>query len=197
MTQDNQILSKHTLSKPPPDNRSGGTTITHELRKYEITKPIPLEGRALHTVSDNSTVDCSFNVMPGKFVQERLLIREYRVWEGYAETTFDRQYSSAMLNSPSHLVLLSLLAHSQKLAYIWTTLHMGLGYDPDGPEKCKFWWSTINCHLPKLVPEEIGIIQSLSITRFRRVDDKKWTFHAVTKVGDAIRIELASPVYFV
>ena len=92
--------------------------------------------------------ELSFNVMPGRPVQERLLIREYRVEDRYAEAHFDREYASSMQNSPSHLIFLSALVHTQKLLYLALCREFGFHYDPDGPERFKIWPTKVEVRIP-------------------------------------------------
>ncbi|MEM7192787.1 MAG: hypothetical protein AAF405_07985, partial [Pseudomonadota bacterium] len=92
--------------------------------------------------------EMTFNVMPERPVKEVLHIREYRLGDHYAEAHFDRSYHSSMLKSPSHLIFLSAVAHLQKIVYVYACHHLGLEYDPHGPEKLKIWPTTVNIEMP-------------------------------------------------
>src|SRR4051812_49354203 len=81
-------------------------------------------------IQDNSEVELTFNVMPNRPVTEKLKIREYRLWDRYAEATLDREYFSSMEKSPNHLVFLTACAHFQKICYVYLTHEFGFEYGP-------------------------------------------------------------------
>lgn len=165
--------------------------------ELETDKPIPPEGPPKWVVTEATTCWCGFNVMPERPVNETLHLKEYRVWPWYVEATFDREYSSAMLKSPQHFVILTALAHTQKLAYVWLVHHLGLGYEVGGPEKVKVWWNRVEMRMPKLCTQESDVVQSLQVTRFRHVKDKRYLMHVELKVTDAIVIVATTPVYVI
>ncbi len=129
----------------------------------------------IHTViKESSTNILSFNVMPGKPVEEKLFIKEYRIGLKYIEGIFDRSYHSTMKASPSHLIFLSVLVHWQKLVYVYFCHHFGLEYNPQGREIIKIWPTKINIKLPKLETDESNIVQKFWIQELKEINKGRY-----------------------
>lgn len=184
------MTTLQTAALPPSDLN----VAIPELRS-RVT--LPNSGDPIAIVRENSILRCEFNVMPHKPVAESLFIKEYRVWPWYVEGIFDREYASSMLNSPQHLVFLTALAHTQKLAYVWAAHHFGFGYETGAPEKVKFWWNRVNIKLPKLITTEVGCVQTFEVTRFRRLSDKKYSLHFEMRVESGLFVEGSTPVFVI
>ena len=136
----------------------------------------------------------AFNVMPGRPVEETLLVHEYRVGERYAEARFDREYSSSMRNSPSHLIFLSVLTHTQKLAYLALCHELGLPYDPQGSELFKLWPTKMEIQIPELISAERDLVQRLWITELKQFNDTTYRVALETRVG-SLRIVAQVPTF--
>lgn len=127
--------------------------------------------------------DLTFNVMPEKPVKETLLIQEYRIADRYAEADFDREYQSSMEKSPSHLIFLSALVHTQKLTYALLCHDFGFNYDPQGREVMKLWPYDFEIKLPRLIRQEKGLTQKLWLKELTWKNDKEFRFTVDSKIG--------------
>lgn len=150
----------------------------------------------LKTIREEHESHLSFNVMPGRPVEERLFVREYRVGERYAEALFDREYHSSMLNSPSHLIFLSVLIHTQKLAYLALCEELGLPYDPDATEKIKLWPTRMEIRIPELIDEEEDLVQQLWINELKQFDERTYRVVLETRVG-SLHVKATVPTFLV
>jgi acyl carrier protein len=140
-------------------------------RAIRFTAP---SGPPLAVVPAKETVDLRFNVMPSRFVQETLFTKEYRIWSGYAEAIFDRDYKSEMVASPDHLIFLTALTHTQKLAYVYMAHELGFSHDPKTTEKFKFWPTDVRVSMPQMVTENENLRQQLWIFDKRHVSGNKF-----------------------
>lgn len=104
---------------------------------------------------------CSFNVMPDRPVTETLKVREYRCGPRYVEAHFDREYQSSMKASPSHLIFLTALAHTQKMLYLALCKELDLPYEPKEAELFKMWPTKIDVRIPTLLAQEKDLVQQL------------------------------------
>ena len=148
----------------------------------------------LETVPELHDCRCGFNVMPGRPVEEVLKVREYRVGQGYVEAHFDREYHSSMLASPSHLIFLTALVHTQKMLYLALCRHWGLDYDPQGPEQFKMWPTKIDVKIPQLIAEERDLVQQLWLRRVRRMPNGSYRSVIDVRV-DSLQIHATVPVF--
>jgi len=148
----------------------------------------------LTTVRESHLSHLEFNVMPGRPVEEDLHVREYRVGERYVEAHFDRTYRSAMKASPSHLIFLSALVHTQKMLYLGLCREFGFDYDPDGPERFKMWPTKVECRIPELIAEERGLVQRLWVRELRRFDATTYRATVETRVG-SLAIHAVVPTF--
>ena len=146
-------------------------------------------------VTENTSCALQFNVMPGMPVTETLKIKEYRVWDRYVEASFDRDYESAMSNSPDHLVFLTALVHMQKLTYVALCRELGIEYVPGAPERFKLWPTKLDVKIPRLFSESKNVVQKLWIRRFTKIDDTTYRCVCETRVDDALVIQASGPVY--
>ena len=135
-----------------------------------------------------------FNVMPGRAVEETLHVRRYGVGHRYAEAHFDRTYKSSMAKSPSHLIFLSTLVHTQKLLYLALCEELGFDYDPNGAEKFKMWPTKLQIRIPELIAEEKDLVQKLWVTDFKQFDEKTYRATLETRVG-SLFVSCVCPVF--
>lgn len=138
------------------------------------------------------TSHIEFNVMPGRPVAEDLHVREYRRGHRYAEAHFDREYRSSMQASPSHLIFLSALVHTQKLLYLALCDEFGFEYDPTGPEKFKMWPTKVECRIPELIGQEKNLVQQLWVREIKKFDDRTYRVKIETRI-DSLVITAVAP----
>jgi hypothetical protein len=141
-----------------------------------------------------SELSVAFNVYDVP-VRERLLMKEYRIWQKDVEATFDRQYSSAMLRSPDHMIFLTAMVHLQRMAYIWICCELAGTYEAGAPEKFKIWPTSMNCSMPRLVRESSDVVQTLKVLSFGARADEGYLMTGVSTVGDGIRIDATAVVF--
>jgi hypothetical protein len=130
-------------------------------------------------------------------VEETFVIREYRLWHRYIEAEFDRRYVSQMAHSPSHVVFLTALAHTQKMLYVYLCHELGIPYEPDGPERIKLWPSKVEVRMPKLVTAEVGVVQRLHVTDLVRYGDRRFKMYAESKIDHVIALKGEIPAFLV
>ena len=140
------------------------------------------------SIFEDTISELKFNVMPDRPVTEKLLIKEYRIGPRYIESVFDRTYCSSMEHSPSHLVFLSALVHTQKMLYTYFCHEFELEYDPFKKEKLKIWPTIVNVKMPKMITEEGGISHKMWITRFIKRTKTKFFIETKSNVNDIIVI---------
>jgi len=139
---------------------------------------------------------CSFNVMPDRPVEEVMKVREYRVGPGYVEAHFDRTYHSTMQASPSHLIFLTALAHTQKMLYLALCREFDLDYDPKGPEQFKMWPTKIEVKIPTLIAEEQGLVQQLWLRSVKRLPNGARRAVIDTRIG-SMQIHATVPIFMI
>ncbi|MEQ8763133.1 MAG: hypothetical protein RL885_04350 [Planctomycetota bacterium] len=153
------------------------------------------ESKPLRHVAESHQNELSFNVMPGRPVSETLTIKEYRVGERYIEATFDREYHSSMDKSPSHLIFLTALVHTQKLLYAALCEELGLEYDPEKSESIKIWPTRLDIELPRMVRKNRDIVQRLWITDLEQVSETEYRVSLFTKIESQIWFSIDCAVY--
>jgi hypothetical protein len=153
------------------------------------------EGPPHRRISDQSTIGMRFNVMPGRTVEETFYVREYRIWPRYIEAEFDRSYLSEMKNSPSHVVFLTALVHTQKLMYLYMCHEVGIEYSPTAEEQLKLWPTKVNVRMPKMIVEERGITHRLHVTRLRRLGEKTYKMFIRSRVENIVSIDVDVPIF--
>ncbi len=148
----------------------------------------------LQVFEENHTSHLVFNVMPDRPVTETLTVNRYVVGDRYAEAHFDRSYESSMQNSPSHLIFLSALVHTQKLLYVVLCREFDFDYDPEGTEQFKMWPTKVNVRIPELIKEESGLVQKLWVRDVKKFNDTTYRVVLETRVGSMV-IETVCPVF--
>lgn len=148
----------------------------------------------LEVFPEHHTSHLEFNVMPGRPVIEDLHVHEYRRGDRYAEAHFDREYRSSMKASPSHLIFLSALVHTQKLLYLALCKEFGFEYDPTGPEKLKMWPTKIECRVPELIDAEKDLVQQLWVREVKKFNARTYRVKIETRI-DSLVITAVVPTY--
>lgn len=147
-------------------------------------RTVPEEFEA--TIRDEAINNTSFNVMPGKKVKESLFIHEYRVANNYIEAVFDREYSTDMINSPSHLIFISVLIHWQKLVYVFFCHNQGVEYSVTDREKFKIWPTNIQIRLPKLVTGDQNLLHQCWFDSIKKLPNGSWHLKGETRVNSIV-----------
>ena len=160
---------------------------TEDWFLYRDTPPLLIVGGAELSVA--------FNVYDGLPVRERLLLKQYKIWRRDVEATFDREYSSAMLRSPDHMIFLTAMVHLQRMAYMWICCELAGTYDADAPEQFKIWPVSMNCSMPRMVRDSFDVIQTLKVVSFDARVDGSYLMTGVSTVGGGIRIEATAAVF--
>lgn len=161
-----------------------------------MTEPCELttEATDLEVLTENHDCHCSFNVMPDRPVEEVMKVREYRCGPGYVEAHFDREYHSTMLASPSHLIFLTALAHTQKMLYLALCREFQLPYDPSGAEQFKMWPTKIDVRIPTLIADEKDLVQKLWLRSVKKLPNG--ARRAVVDVRvDTMQIHAVVPIF--
>ncbi len=125
-------------------------------------------------IIENTKNNCKFNVMPDKYVEETLFVKEYKLFQDKIEAVFDREYYSDMEKSPNHLVFLTFLVHTQKMLYIYLMYLFNKEYSPFAKEKIKIWATKIDIDLPKLVTNEKNVTQTLRLLSLIETKPKQY-----------------------
>ena len=155
---------------------------------------LPNQETPLEVIEEQHESHLQFNVMPDRPVEETLKVNRYLVGERYAEAHFDREYKSSMAASPSHLIFLSTLVHTQKLLYLALCQEFGFEYDPNGEEKFKMWPTKIDVKIPELIAEEEGLVQKLWIKEVKKFNDTTYRVALQTRVG-SMSMDIVVPVF--
>lgn len=142
----------------------------------------------LKVIKDNTVNELAFNVMPNRQVKEKLITKEYRIWNRYIEVIFDRQYFSQMLRSPDHLIFLSAQIQFQKLIYVYMCHELGIKYDPLGAEKLKVWPTRVDCKIPRLIRNDKELKQVLFVESIEKREKGLFFATATTVVNNSMVI---------
>lgn len=118
-------------------------------------------------IKDKEPLEMHFNMLPGKFITEVIYPKWYKVVDGHVECLFDRSYISEMKESPDHLVIFTMTAHIQKMAYMAFCNLLGFRYEPNKNEIIKFWPITVNSVIPSLVTQTKNLTQHLEISEVK------------------------------
>lgn len=143
------------------------------------TNEVEKQVSSLVVSKDTEEIALRFNVMPGRYVEERLNVFEYQLSENSVLAKFDRVYMSEMKRSPDHLVMLTFQAQSQKLLYVFLCHHFGVPYDSVGVERFKIWPVKITVNLPELVTQRDNLEQNLVIESFSQSPENPDKFEVV------------------
>ncbi len=131
------------------------------IQTVPVVDDIVEEISPVEIIRDNSKIESSFNVMPDRPVKEEFRIKEYRISNEYGEAIFDREYFSSMEKSPSHLIFITGLIHTQKLLYLVLNKYFGNTYSPDAKETLKIWPTKVSVDMPRMVRKSKDIVQKL------------------------------------
>jgi hypothetical protein len=167
------------------------------MNAYALDRPFAPHRGTPWIIEDSSEIGLKFNVMPGRPVEERFHVAQYRMWDRYVEATFDREYASTMANSPSHLIFMTALAHGQKMLYLALRHEFGLDYTPDGRERLKWWPTTVDVDIPKLYKQTDAVVQCLAILELIRIRQKAFECRVESWVEDAFRVVSSGRVYLI
>lgn len=150
----------------------------------------------LFVSKDTEEIALRFNVMPDRYVEERLNVSEYQLSKNSVVAKFSRIYMSEMKRSPDHLVMLTFQAQSQKLLYVLLCHHFDVPYDSTGMERFKIWPVKISVNLPELVTQRDNLEQNLVIDSMNQSSENPGKFEVVasSNVGP-MRMTATSIVY--
>jgi len=163
-----------------PSAFADGVSVGELARRSQFVVP---SEPPLAVLLANETVELRFNVMPERFVQETLFTKTYRIWKGYAEALFDRDYKSEMLASPDHLIFLTALTHTQKLAYVCMAYELGFSPEPNAKERFKFWPTDVRVTMPQMVTQSSNLCQQLWVYDKRHISGNKYQVKCRTLIG--------------
>ncbi|NOZ75912.1 MAG: hypothetical protein GXO90_11170 [FCB group bacterium] len=139
-------------------------------------------------IEDNVENKISFNVMPNRPVEERLIMRRYRVWDDAIEAEFDREYFSSMEKSPDHLIFVTVLVHLQKMIYVYMCHYCGIPYDPYNHELLKVWPTQLDISMPKLITKKTKIHHLLKVKSVIEMRPKQFMITADSSVENRIAV---------
>jgi len=139
-------------------------------------------------VNDSVVNNVSFNVMPGKQVEEKLIMRRYRVWDDAIEAEFDREFYSSMVKSPDHLIFVTALVHLQKMVYVYMCHYCGLKYDPYGHEVLKVWPTELEISMPKLITRHSNIKHLMKIKSVVEIRPNQFLVTADSSIENRLTI---------
>ena len=88
-----------------------------------------------------------------------------------------------MLASPDHLVFLTALPHTQKLAYICMAHELGVSAEASSQECFKFWPTDVRVNMPQMVTDSADLRQQLWIDDRRPVSEGKYQVKCRTLIG--------------
>jgi hypothetical protein len=152
-------------------------------------------GTGWKTISHDAPQRIEFNVMAGRMVEETLFPREYRIDGECVEARFDRQYRSAMRNSPDHLIFLSALVQLQKIVYIYFCNKLGHNYDPLAPEILKIWPTNINVALPKMITSSKDVVHRVVMQEVRALGKQRYFVRTQSDIDGTLRIDGEAMIY--
>jgi acyl carrier protein len=133
----------------------------------------------LSVSKDTEEITLRFNVMPDRYVEERLNVSEYQLSKHSVVAKFSRIYRSEMKQSPDHLVMLTFQAQSQKLLYVYLCHHFDIPYDSTGVERFKIWPVQISVNLPELVTQRDNLEQKLVIESMNQSAENSDKFEVI------------------
>jgi hypothetical protein len=190
-----EILPFRAPSPTAPASTAGRALADHESIVAQVRAKRVESASQLEPVVEKCEQLLSFNVMPARPVTETLEIERYRVAPGFAQAEFSRRYSSAMKKSPSHLIFLSALVQMQKLAYLAVGRQLGLRYEPGEAEQLKIWPTRTEVFLPRMVRDEEGLVQTLSVDALEPVADRIFKMTVTSEVSGLLSIAAEAKVY--
>lgn len=168
--------------------------------KHRITEAAEypfFRGKPTKIITDDSTNHVTFNVMPDLPVRETLFIKEYRIWDGYMEAVFDREYHSSMTKSPDHLMFVTVLVHMQKMLYVYLCYEFGIDYKPSERERIKIWPTVIRIEMPQLITKSRDIVHRLQVADLYQRNEKSYYIAGTTTVENIVKIDGEAVVYLI
>jgi hypothetical protein len=138
-----------------------------------------------------------FNVLPGRPVKETLFIKEYRIMGNYMEAIFDRNYVSAMKRSPDHLIFISAMVQTQKMAYVFICHRFGLKYEPNGVEQAKFWPTKITVEMDRLVRKNKDLVQKVWFSDIRKRYESAYVMDLKSDNEGIIKVTAELPFFII
>ena len=139
-------------------------------------------------ITENCNQKINFNVMPGKFVNENIKVKEYRIWDNAIESIFDRTYHTDMINSPDHLTFLSSLINLQKMVYVYMNNYLSIKHDDKNKESLKVWPGKLNIDMPKMVLKRENISHLMILKSIVKIKKNRYKVIATTYVNSSIII---------
>ncbi|TVQ77475.1 MAG: hypothetical protein EA369_09170 [Bradymonadales bacterium] len=130
-------------------------------------------------------------------VREELRIHEYRIWDQYAEATFDREYQSSMEKSPDHLIFLTGLVHTQKLLYLVLSKKFGFEYKSGEKEKLKIWPTQVDVSMPSMIRKNRGVLQRLWVTAIKQLSPTRYEVHLISDFEGVVKIHSTAAVFLI
>lgn len=175
----------------------GSQTGTVKERITEGADYPSFRGEPTQIITDDSTNHVAFNVMPDLPVKETLFIKEYRIWDGYMEAVFDREYHSSMARSPDHLMFVTVLVHMQKMLYVYLCYKFGLDYKPSERERIKIWPTVIRIEMPQLITKSRDIVHRLQVADLYQRNEKSYYIAGTTTVENIVKLDGEAVVYLI
>ncbi len=149
----------------------------------------------IDVIYENTEQSLEFNVMPNKYISEKLFIEKYTVSKKKIKAYFNREYKSEMIKSPDHYIFLSALINLQKLIYVIMCKQFGVKYEQFGAEKCKIWPIKTETQINGLLRNKKNIIQDFEIQSFDKLADNKYLLQGVSTSESAIIIKGSAIIY--
>ena len=146
-------------------------------------------------IKDNSRQKLSFNVLPGKTVEETLITDRYVIDGNKIQVYFDRLYRTDMKKSPDHYIFLSSLINLQKLVYLLMCDKFNITYSKHDDEKFKIWPLQTSIEMKGMVRDNLNVMQDFEIDEFKKINDKKYYVHGKSSTKSIINITGSALVY--
>ncbi len=147
-----------------------------------------LKEEILKTINENSEVKATFNIMPDKIIEEKFLIKEFRIGTRFIEATFDRKYLSEMNNSPSHVTMTVIPLLTQKICYAWLCHELNFLYEPNKKELLKIWPTWLEFKYPKLEDKKDNITYTVEFQKFKKIQKKRYFAKITSTVENTFEI---------
>ena len=139
-------------------------------------------------IQENSSQNIRFNIMPDRYVDEKIDVKEYRIWDNAIEVLFNRDYRTDMINSPNHLTFLSSLLNLQKMVYVFMHDYLSLDYDKNGEELIKVWPAKLDIKMPKMILKKENLRHLMLIKSIQKIKNNRYRVYADTMVGGIVTI---------
>ena len=153
------------------------------VKNYHSSKAKPVK-----VIDEKSIQSIKFNVMPNKYVNEEVFIKEYRIWDDAIEAVFDRSYHTDMINSPNHLTFLSSLVNLQKMVYVFMHHYLSINYNKRGKEIIKVWPGKLDIDMPKMILKKSNINHLMVIKSVKKIKDRRYKVSADTVIDGVVTI---------